>query len=464
MSASQVSNPKGTRDFTPEVMAKRNYLISTIARIFASYGYQPIETPAVETLSTLLGKYGEEGDRLIFKILNSGEFLKKLDKQAVEQCNNEKAATSICERGLRYDLTVPFARYVVQHRHETPMPFKRYQIQPVWRADRPQKGRYREFYQCDIDVIGTTSLLNELELILVAQDVFAALGMKVELLFNNRKLLAAMAEAICAPSQLTDITVAIDKLDKVGLEAVEEELKSKGLSDVQIQALRPMITVTGTAEEKLQALAPALTAAPSAELGMQEVRELLSLLQKVQLTMPVRFDLSLARGLNYYTGTIFEVKSTEGAMGSICGGGRYDNLTGIFGLKDMSGVGISFGIERIYDLLESLQRFPTNTAQGPDLLVLNLDPQALPALLELTQATRKAGLKTLLYPETANFKRQLDYANKLSIPWVAIVGERELAQGEVSLKNMLSGEQTAVKLQEAPAWLMQQAFPTEIMH
>ena len=273
-----------------------------------------------------------------------------------------------------------------------------------------------------------------------------------------------MAEAICAPSQLTDITVAIDKLDKVGLEAVEEELKSKGLSDVQIQALRPMITVTGTAEEKLQALAPALTAAPSAELGMQEVRELLSLLQKVQLTMPVRFDLSLARGLNYYTGTIFEVKSTEGAMGSICGGGRYDNLTGIFGLKDMSGVGISFGIERIYDLLESLQRFPTNTAQGPDLLVLNLDPQALPALLELTQATRKAGLKTLLYPETANFKRQLDYANKLSIPWVAIVGERELAQGEVSLKNMLSGEQTAVKLQEAPAWLMQQAFPTEIMH
>ncbi len=464
MSVSKVSNPKGTRDFTPGVMAKRNYLISTIERIFSSYGYQPIETPAVETLSTLLGKYGDEGDRLIFKILNSGDFLRKLDKRAQEQLNNEKVAASICERGLRYDLTVPFARYVVQHHNETPMPFKRYQIQPVWRADRPQKGRYREFFQCDIDVIGTTSLLNELELILVVQDVFAALGMEVELLFNNRKLLAAMAEAICAPSQLTDITVAIDKLNKMGLEAVEDELKGKGLSDVQIQTLRPMITVSGTPEEKLQALAPTLTAAQSAELGMQEVRELLSLLEKVKLTMPVRFDLSLARGLNYYTGTIFEVKSTEGAMGSICGGGRYDNLTGIFGLKDMSGVGISFGIERIYDLLETLDRFPADLAQGPDLLVLNLDQEALPVLLELTQTARRAGIKTLLYPETSTFKRQLDYANKLSIPWVAIVGERELAQGEVSLKDMRSGEQTSVPRQDAPAWLTQRIFPTDIKH
>lgn len=442
------SIPKGTRDFSPEEMAKRNYIFNTISEVFRLYGFQQIETPAMENLSTLMGKYGEEGDKLLFKILNSGDCLSGITDEELIARNPVRFAAKACEKGLRYDLTVPFARYVVQHRNEISFPFKRYQIQPVWRADRPQKGRYREFYQCDGDVVGSDSLMNEVELIQIMDEVFHHFGIRVCIKMNNRKILTGIAEVIGAADKIVDITVAIDKLDKIGLENVNEELRSKGLSEEAIERLRPIILLQGSNQEKLVTLKEVLA---DSEVGLKGVSELEFILERISHT-PIRaeleVDLTLARGLNYYTGAIFEVKALDVQIGSITGGGRYDNLTGVFGMEGVSGVGFSFGADRIFDVLNQLNLYPEDSLKTTQLLFVNFGQREETYLLPLLARVRKAGIRTELYPEPAKMKKQMGYADAKRIPFVAIVGENEIAAGKINLKNMLTGEQTLLSLEE----------------
>ena len=442
------SIPKGTRDFGPAEMTRRNYIFDTIRKVFRRYGYQPIETPAMENLSTLLGKYGDDGDKLLFKILNSGDFLTSAG--APLPANPEKAALMISEKGLRYDLTVPFARYVVQHQAELTFPFKRYQIQPVWRADRPQKGRYREFYQCDVDVVGTNSLLCEVELVQIAADVFKSLGINVCLKINNRKILAGMAEAIGAPDKMMDITVAIDKLDKIGLDNVNEELRADGLTDEQVEALQPILGLAGGKEEKLAGLERILTSEVGKK-GIEEVRTLFSYIDALGVDIKTELDLTLARGLNYYTGAIFEVKALDTEIGSISGGGRYDNLTGIFGLDGLSGVGISFGADRIYDVMTRLDLFPSEANAATDVLVANFGGDDEMYSLKLLARLRAEGLSAEIYPEPAKMKKQMGYADKRGVRFVALCGETERLAQTVTIKDMAAGEQKTVSIDEAVA-------------
>ncbi len=448
MNVVKPSIPKGTRDFGPEEMTRRNYIFDTIRRVFRRYGYQPIETPAMENLSTLLGKYGEEGDKLLFKILNSGDFLQAAGGPL--PVNSDKAALKISEKGLRYDLTVPFARYVVQHQSELTFPFKRYQIQPVWRADRPQKGRYREFYQCDVDVVGTNSLLCEVELVQIAADVFKALGINVCLKINNRKILAGMAEAIGAPDKMMDITIAIDKLDKIGLDNVNAELRENGLSDEQVQALQPILGLSGTKEEKLAGLEKILTSEVGQK-GIEEVRTLFGYIDKLGVDIKTELDLTLARGLNYYTGAIFEVKALDTEIGSISGGGRYDNLTGIFGLDGLSGVGISFGADRIYDVMTRLELFPSEATAATDVLVANFGGEDELYSLQVLAKMRAAGLSGEIYPESAKMKKQMGYADKRKIRFVVLCGETERTSATVTVKDMSNGQQQTISVDEAIA-------------
>lgn len=431
--------PKGTRDFGPTEMAGRDYIFNTIRNIFKLYGYAPIETPAMENLSTLLGKYGEEGDKLLFKILNSGDAFAGVETSMLN--NGNALSVKVCEKGLRYDLTVPFARYVVQHQNELVFPFKRYQIQPVWRADRPQKGRYREFYQCDVDVIGSKSLINELELVQIVDAVFRKLDIKVCIKINNRKILTGISEIIGHPDKLIDITVAIDKIDKTGIEAVKEELRSKGLNEKAISTIEPILNLKGTTLEKLSAMRPILASSETGTLGLDELEKVFELIDNVGISQGVELDLSLARGLSYYTGAIFEVKAKDTEMGSICGGGRYDDLTGIFGLPNMSGVGISFGADRIYDVLLTLNKFPSDAVEGTKVLFTNLGEEEVIYSLPLLKSLREAGIVAEIYTESAKLKKQFDYANKRSIPFMVIVGEEEMNKGCVNLKNLVSGEQ-----------------------
>jgi len=439
------SIPKGTRDFTPIETARRNYIFDTIRAIFHKFGFQQIETPAMENLSTLLGKYGEEGDRLLFRILNSGDFLSDVSEQEMTDKNLNKLSLKMCEKGLRYDLTVPFARFVVQRRDEICFPFKRYQIQPVWRADRPQKGRYREFYQCDVDVVGSNSLLNEAELLQIIAEVFQNLNIRVVVKLNNRKILSGIAELIEQSDKITDITVAIDKLEKIGIEKVNEELLSKGLSVEAVEKLQPIIQLSGSNSEKLDKL-DALFAAGHE--GVAEMRSILAYAELLNIPVPVELDLTLARGLNYYTGAIIEVKAVDVQIGSICGGGRYDNLTGVFGLPGVSGVGISFGADRIYDVLAQLEAFPATTAQSTKLLFINFGQSEEKHVLQLLAKVREAGVSAEIYPEAAKMKKQMAYANSKSVSYVAMVGENEIAQNRISLKNMVTGEQKSVTLEE----------------
>lgn len=440
------SIPKGTRDFGPVEMAGRNYIFDTIRSVFRKYGYSPLETPAMENLSTLLGKYGEEGDKLLFKILNSGDAFAGVDLSL--QGNSNALALNVCEKGLRYDLTVPFARYVVQHQNELVFPFKRYQIQPVWRADRPQKGRYREFYQCDVDVIGSRSLLNELELVQIADEVFGKLGINVCIKINNRKVLSGLAEAIGHPDKLTDLTVAIDKIEKVGLDAVKAELRERGIDEKGISVVEPVLLLKGSAGEKLDAIRTVLKDSSTGMKGVAELEELIGLIGTAGIRQQVEIDLSLARGLNYYTGAIFEVKALDFAIGSICGGGRYDDLTGIFGLPDMSGVGISFGADRIYDVLSGLDKFPKDAIEGTKVLFSNMGLQEAAYSLPVMRELRAAGVNCEIYPDNVKLKKQFDYAVKKGIPYLAIVGGDEMARGTVSLKNLATGEQQTVGKEE----------------
>ena len=435
------SIPKGTRDFTPAEMVRRNYIFDTIKTIFQKFGFQPIETPAMENLSTLLGKYGEEGDKLLFRILNSGDFLSDVSGQEFSEKNLNRLSMKICEKGLRYDLTVPFARFVVQHQNEISFPFKRYQIQPVWRADRPQKGRYREFYQCDVDVVGSNSLLNEAELLQIISEVFRALNIRVTVKLNNRKILAAIAEIIGHSDKITDITVAIDKLDKIGIEKVNDELLSKGLTVEAVEALQPVIQLSGSNSEKLDQLEKLFADSPTGRDGVGEMRTILSYAETMSIAVPIELDLTLARGLNYYTGAIFEVKATDVQIGSICGGGRYDNLTGVFGLPGISGVGVSFGADRIYDVLAQLDAFPAEAAQITKILFINFGPTEEKYTLKLLAQLREAGINAEIYPEAAKMKKQMAYANSKSVAYVAMVGENEIANKCISLKNMTTGEQ-----------------------
>ena len=443
------SIPKGTRDFLPVEMARRNYIFDTIRSVFRAFAFEPIETPSMENLSTLMGKYGEEGDKLLFKVLNSGNFMENVDFQQ----DYHKVAPQICERGLRYDLTVPFARFVVQHRDQITFPFRRYQLQPVWRADRPQKGRYREFYQCDADMIGSTSLLNELELVQMIDMVFDRLGINVVVKINNRKVLAGIAEMIGAPDKIVDITVAIDKLDKIGLDNVRAELSERGLTDSQIQALDPVFSLSGTAEAKIAALEAMFANVEVGMKGAAELKELFGLIAAAQLHCDVELDLTLARGLNYYTGAIFEVKAKDVQIGSICGGGRYDNLTGIFGMPDVSGVGISFGADRIYDVLTELEAFPTDLAQAASVLFINFGPAEQAACIRVAARLRAEGIAALIYPEAAKMKKQMDYANRKQVPYVAFIGENELKDGSVTLKNMADGTQQNMTVDQMIATL-----------
>ena len=438
------SIPKGTRDFSTVEMAKRNYLFDTIRSVYALYGYQQIETPAMETLHTLLGKYGEEGDKLLFRVLNSGDYLNKVSDDALACRDSLSLASCICEKGLRYDLTVPFARYVVMHRDELQLPFKRYQIQPVWRADRPQKGRYREFYQCDADVVGSDSLLNEVELMQIVDTVFSRLGIRVQIKINNRKILTGIAEVIGEADKITVITVAIDKLDKIGPDGVNEELKANGLDDAAIAKLQPIISLGGTNDEKLQTISEVLKDSGTGLKGVEETRFILDTLKTVGLTNEIQLDLTLARGLNYYTGAIFEVKALDTPMGSITGGGRYDNLTGIFGMPGLSGVGISFGADRIYDVLNTLDLFPKEAVTGTRLLFINFGGKETAYCMPIARRTREAGIKTEIYPDAVKMKKQMAYANAKAIPFVALAGENEIGEGKVMLKNMATGEQTLV--------------------
>ena len=445
--AQKPSIPKGTRDFSPEEMAKRNYILDTIISTYRLYGYREIQTPAMENLSTLLGKYGDEGDRLIFRILNSGDSLKDFDRQELLTIDPIDFASRACDRGLRYDLTVPFARYVVQHRNEITLPFKRYQIQPVWRADRPQKGRYREFYQCDADVIGSDSLLHEVELTQIIDTVFTKLGVRVVILLNNRKLLTALSEQL-GIENIIDLTVSIDKLDKIGWDGVEEELRSKGIGEDAISRLKPILGLSGSNEEKLEKLADLFGESEVGRKGVEELTYILDKLRHCKLQNEVRLDLSLARGLDYYTGTIFEVKALDTPMGSITGGGRYDNLTGVFGQSGMSGVGISFGAERIFDVLEALDLYPESTHSGTQLLFINFGEKALDYILPLLSDLRREGITAEVYPDDAKMKKQMSYANALSIPYVAFVGDDEIEQHTISVKDMESGNQKSYTAEE----------------
>lgn len=440
--------PKGTRDFSPEEMAKRNYIFDTIKSVFKLYGFQQIETPAMENLSTLMGKYGDEGDKLLFKILNSGDFLQTANAEALAEKNSVKLINSISEKGLRYDLTVPFARYVVQHNGELTMPFKRYQIQPVWRADRPQKGRYREFYQCDADVVGSDSLLNEAELVQIVDEVFARFGVKVTLKVNNRKILSGIAEIVGELDRLTDITVAIDKLDKIGLDNVNAELREKGVSAEAVEKLQPIILLSGSNEEKLATLKNVLAESETGLKGIEEIETILGLLSSANLRLTLEIDLTLARGLNYYTGAIFEVKANDVEMGSISGGGRYDNLTGVFGLQGLSGVGISFGADRIYDVLNQLDLYPKETVNATKILFVCFGDAEIAYSMPLVREVRNAGIPAEIYPTPAKMKKQLGYADSKNIKYVAIVGSDEMEQKKVTLKNMETGEQEMLAVSE----------------
>lgn len=439
--------PKGTRDFSPIEMAKRNYIFNTIREVYALYGFQQIETPSMENLSTLMGKYGEEGDKLLFKVLNSGDFMRGVSDDDLKD-NTNRLAAKLCEKGLRYDLTVPFARYVVQHREELQMPFKRYQIQPVWRADRPQKGRYREFYQCDADVVGSDSLLNEVELMQIVDTVFSRFGIRVCIKINNRKILTGIAEIIGAADKIVDITVAIDKLDKIGLENVNAELAANGISAEAIEMLQPIINLSGSNSEKLATMKQVLANSEIGLKGVEESEFILSTLEKLGLKNEIELDLTLARGLNYYTGAIFEVKALDVQIGSITGGGRYDNLTGIFGMPGLSGVGISFGADRIFDVLNQLDLYPKDAVSGTRLLFVGFGAEEIAYCVPFAAATRAAGIATEIYPDAAKMKKQMSYANSKQVPFVAIVGETEMEQGKVMLKNMESGEQNLVSLDE----------------
>ena len=447
------SIPKGTRDFSPVEMARRNYIFDTIRRAFRLYGYKQIETPAMENLSTLMGKYGEEGDKLLFKILNSGDFMKSVRQEDLESKNLPRLTNEMCEKGLRYDLTVPFARFVVQHRAELQMPFKRFQIQPVWRADRPQKGRYREFYQCDADVVGSDSLHNEVELLSLIDYVMEQLGINVTIKVNNRKILAGIAALLNAEDKLVDITVAIDKIDKVGLENVNKELLEKGLSEEAVARLEPLLTLSGSNEEKLARLSVLLDGQDEGMKGIEELREVLDGIAALDPKATVELDVSLARGLNYYTGTIIEVKANDVEIGSITGGGRYDNLTGVFGMPGLSGVGISFGADRIYDVLNQLDLYPAEISASVKVLFINFGEAEARGAEKIIAKLRRAGISAQLYPDAAKMKKQMAYANAEGVPYVALIGDKELADGTVTLKNMASGEQTVVTPDELVARL-----------
>lgn len=448
MSNNKPSIPKGTRDFGPEEMAKRNYIFNTIRKVYALYGFQQIETPAMETLHTLLGKYGDEGDKLLFKVLNSGDYLKGISDDELQARDTLHLQSKLCEKGLRYDLTVPFARYVVMHRNELQLPFKRYQIQPVWRADRPQKGRYREFYQCDADVVGSDSLLNEVELMQIVDTVFTRFGVRVCIKINNRKILSGIAEIIGEADKIVDITVAIDKLDKIGLDNVNDELREDGLPEEAIQKLQPIITLQGSNDEKLSMIAEVLKDSEIGVKGVEETKFILDTLKNAGLNNEIELDLTLARGLNYYTGAIFEVKALDTPMGSITGGGRYDNLTGIFGMPGLSGVGISFGADRIYDVLNALDLYPKEATTTTQLLFINFGEKETAYCLPIANAARKAGIRTEIYPDKTKMKKQMSYANGKSIAYVALAGDDEIAQNKVTLKNMSTGEQKLVTTEE----------------
>ena len=438
MAIQKPSIPKGTRDFSPAEMMRRTYIFETIKSVFRTYGFAPLETPAMENLSTLLGKYGDEGDKLLFKILNSGDYAAGLDDEQL------RTASKICEKGLRYDLTVPFARYIVQHQSEIVLPFKRYQIQPVWRADRPQKGRYREFHQCDVDVIGSRSLINEVELIEIVERVFGKLGINVTLKMNNRKILYGIAEAIGHADKMMDITVAIDKLEKIGIDNVRAELSERGLEQEAIDRLQPILELSGSNSEKLNKLRDVISCSETGLRGIAEMEEIFGYVEALGLNLPIELDLSLARGLNYYTGAIFEVKAMDYAIGSICGGGRYDDLTGIFGMPDTSGVGISFGADRIYDVMTGLNLFPEEVDFSTKVLFVNLGEQERMAAMRIMRTLRDSGVATEIYPEPAKMKKQMEYANRRSIPYVVIIGSNELQNGQATVKNMRTGEQNAV--------------------
>ncbi len=457
--AQKPSIPKGTRDFSPMEMAKRNYIFDTIKQVYQLYGFQQIETPAMETLGTLMGKYGEEGDKLLFKVLNSGDFLNKISDEELQERNPLHLAARLCEKGLRYDLTVPFARYVVMHRDEIQLPFKRYQMQPVWRADRPQKGRYREFWQFDGDIVGSDSLLNEVELMQIVDTVFSRFGVRVQIKINNRKILTGIAEVIGAAEKIVDITVAIDKLDKIGIENVNQELREDGLSEEQIEKLQPIISLEGTNDEKLDTIAEVLKESEIGMKGVEEIRYILNILcgkgedSAAQASHPslkneIQLDLTLARGLNYYTGAIFEVKALDVQIGSITGGGRYDNLTGIFGMPGISGVGISFGVDRIFDVLNALDCYPKDAVNGTQLLFINFGEKETAYCLPVVAKAREAGIRTEIFPDSAKMKKQMSYANAKHIPFVALAGENEMAEGKLTLKDMLSGGQQLVAPEE----------------
>ena len=446
--AQKPSIPKGTRDFSPMEMAKRNYIFDTIRSVYQLYGFQQIETPAMETLGTLLGKYGEEGDKLLFKVLNSGDFLNKVSDEELQERNALHLAARLCEKGLRYDLTVPFARYVVMHREELQLPFKRYQMQPVWRADRPQKGRYREFWQFDGDIVGSDSLLNEVELMQIVDTVFSRFGVRVQIKINNRKILTGIAEVIGAADKIVDITVAIDKLDKIGLDNVNQELREDGLTEEQIAKLQPIISLEGTNEEKLDTIAEVLKESEVGLKGVEETRYILNTLKVTGLKNELQLDLTLARGLNYYTGAIFEVKALDVQIGSITGGGRYDNLTGIFGMPGISGVGISFGVDRIFDVLNALDSYPKDAAVGTQLLFINFGEKETAYCLPAVAKAREAGIRTEVFPDSTKMKKQMSYANAKQIPFVALAGENEMAEGKFTLKNMLTGEQQLLAIED----------------
>ena len=446
--AQKPSIPKGTRDFGPEEMAKRNYIFNTIKDVYALYGFEQIETPAMETLQTLMGKYGEEGDKLLFKILNSGDYLNKISDEELDERNSLHLASKLCEKGLRYDLTVPFARYVVMHRDELQLPFKRYQIQPVWRADRPQKGRYREFYQCDADVVGSDSLLNEVELMQIVDTVFTKFGIRIQIKINNRKILSGIAEVLDEADKIIDITVAIDKLEKIGLENVNAELKAGGITDEAIEKLQPILTMQGSNEDKLKTIEKVLESSEVGLKGVEETRFILDTLNSVGLNNEIQLDLTLARGLNYYTGAIFEVKALDTPMGSITGGGRYDNLTGTFGMPGLSGVGISFGADRIYDVLNTLELYPKEMLSSTQVLFINFGEKETAYCLPFIAEIRKNGIRAEIFPDKAKMKRQMNYANVKNIPYVVFAGEDEIEKGKLMLKDMQSGEQKLVTAKE----------------
>lgn len=446
--AQKPSIPKGTRDFSPIEMAKRNYIFNTIKSVFSLYGFKQIETPAMENFSTLMGKYGEEGDKLLFKILNSGDFLKNVDKNLIDHDDCIHLTPQLCEKGLRYDLTVPFARYVVQHRNELQFPFKRYQIQPVWRADRPQKGRYREFYQCDADIVGSDSLVNEIELLQLIDDVFTRLNINITIKLNNRKILAGIAELIGEPEKIVDITVAIDKIDKIGLDNVNKELLEHGLSEDAISKLQPILSIDGSLDERLTKLKELLKNSEIGYKGCDELSEVISGITSLELKSNLDLDVSLARGLNYYTGTIIEVKANDVVIGSITGGGRYDNLTGVFGMPGVSGVGISFGADRIYDVLNTLNLYPENITSSSQIIFTNFGSNEVVASMKAIKELRRNGISAEIYPDCAKIKKQMSYADVLSIPFVAIIGENELAENKIMLKEMATGQQQLLSIED----------------